>query len=163
MTHTITLKRATIQDKPVLRNLLELYLHDMSEFDQSDVDSHGCFVYNYLDHYWTENDRHAYLFLVDERLAGFALVNRHSVSGEDRWSMAEFFVMRKYRGSGIGRQAAVAVFDLWPGKWIVMQLADHPGSHASWRKVIGDYTGGDFEERNPEAGSQIGPIQLFDS
>ena len=62
------------KDRSVLRRLLQLYLHDLSEFIDIDVDPHGEFPYRYLDHYWTEKDRHAFLIRVDGAWAGFALV-----------------------------------------------------------------------------------------
>ncbi len=159
----IQVTKANSDEKPILRQLLELYEYDFSEFEGTDVGPHGFYGYRYLDHYWTEMGRHPYLIRVDNNLAGFVLVNRHTVSGEDRWSLAELFVMRKYRGRGVGIFAATSVFDLHPGAWEVKQLASHPGSTSFWRKVIGGYTGGHFDECQGEAESGIGPIQLFDN
>lgn len=45
---------ATVDDKPVVRRLLELYLHDFSEFSGQDLNDHGEYGYRYLDHYWTD-------------------------------------------------------------------------------------------------------------
>lgn len=154
---------AAFGDKPILRQLLELYQYDFSEFDGTDVGPHGVYDYRYLDHYWTEPYRHPYLIRVAGQLAGFALVNRHNVSGEDCRSIAEFFVMRKYRGQGIGEYAATYIFGLWPGRWEVAQIASHPGSSAFWRKVIRRYTCGEFEERQAEWGGQHGLVQLFNN
>lgn len=159
----IEITEAAISDKPTLRQLLGLYQYDFSEFEGTDVGPHGVYGYRYLDHYWTEPDRHPYLIRVGGQLAGFALVNRRAVSGEDRWSLAEFFVMRKYRRRGIGGYAATYVFDLWPGKWEVAQVASHPGSSVFWRKVIQRYMRGGFEERQAEWGGQHSPVQLFDN
>lgn len=63
-------------DRAVLRRLLELYRYDVSEFNGADVDQHGEFGYRYLDHYWTEEDRAAFLLRADGHWAGFALVRR---------------------------------------------------------------------------------------
>ena len=65
---------AGIADKPVLGQLLELYLHDFSVFTNDDVDAAGRFGYEYLDAYWSEAGRVPFLFRVDGRWAGFALV-----------------------------------------------------------------------------------------
>ncbi len=70
----IEIRKAGIQEKPVLRNLVELYRYDSSEFDGEDVGEHGLFVYRYFDHYWTEPGRHAFIVRVSGRLAGFAMV-----------------------------------------------------------------------------------------
>ena len=159
----VQVSAATLDEKPILRQLLELYEYDFSEFENTDVGPHGLYGYRHLDHYWTKPDRHPYLIRVDGNLAGFVLINRHGVSGEDRWSVAEFFVMRKYRGRGIGAFAAAFVFDLHPGAWEVKQLASHSDSTSFWRKLIGRYTSGRYEERPGDAPSGVGPIQLFDN
>lgn len=67
---------ASINDKSVLCNLLELCRHDYSEFNQADVNEYGLFGYRYLDHYWTEAGRYAFLLKVAGQLAGIALVRQ---------------------------------------------------------------------------------------
>ena len=89
------------EDRPVLRHLLELYRYDFSEFDDADVGAHGEFGYRYLDHYWTDPERRPLLFRTAGRWSGFALVR----TGDPN-DMAEFFVLRKYRRTGVGSEAA---------------------------------------------------------
>ena len=101
-----SLLEANEDDRAVLRRLVELYRYDFSEFDRADVGLHGEFGYRYLDHYWTESGRQPFLFRVDSNWAGFALVREMPP-----YDMAEFFVMQKYRRVGVGRRAAVDVFD----------------------------------------------------
>jgi predicted acetyltransferase len=127
----IELVPASEPDRAVLRRLLELYRYDVSEFNGADVDQHGEFGYRYLDHYWTEEDRAAFLLQVDGHWAGFALVRRTAP-----FDMAEFFVMRKYRRRGIGRQAAIQLFQRFPGPWQVRQQQANPPSTSFWRSVI---------------------------
>jgi predicted acetyltransferase len=122
---------ATEHDHAVLRRLLELYRYDFSEFDGADVDPHGEFGYRFLDHYWTDSDRRALLFRTAGRWSGFALVR----IGEPN-DMAEFFVLRKYRRSGVGREAAQEVLRQVPGSWTVRQQLTNPAATAFWRKVI---------------------------
>ena len=141
----VELRRAACEDKPALQNLLQLYLHDYTEFgDDDDVDESGRFDYPHLDLYWTEPERHPFLIRADGKLAGLVLV-RAGV-GDEPTSIAEFFVMRKYRRRGVGRIAAHQVFSLFPGRWRVQQSPRNAGAQAFWRKVIGEYTGGRFEE-----------------
>jgi predicted acetyltransferase len=128
---TVEVVEATIDDKPVLRQLLELYCHDFSAFNGADVGVDGCYGYPYLDLYWTEVARHPFLFRVDGRLAGFAFVR----SGKPH-DMAEFFVLRKYRRSGVGAIAARTVFAQFPGEWQVRELTANSGATAFWRTVI---------------------------
>jgi predicted acetyltransferase len=135
-------------DKEVLRRLIEFYDYDFSEYLGWDVNDHGAFGYRYLDHYWIEADRHPFFIDVDGRLAGFSLV----CSGRPN-DMAEFFVMRKYRRAGVGREAARQVFEQFPGTWQVRELEANVGGSSFWRSVIPV----PFEERRWEDG----PMQVF--
>ena len=61
--------------------------------------------------------------------------------------MDEFFVMRKYRRIGVGSAFATRLFDMFPGRWEVAEVAPNTNGAAFWRAVIGKYTDGHFEER----------------
>jgi predicted acetyltransferase len=60
--------------------------------------------------------------------------------------------MRPYRRSGAGKQAATAVFRTFSGKWIVHQVPGNVPAQAFWRRVIGQFTGGQFEDEVDENG-----------
>lgn len=128
---TLRVLEATIADKPVVQNLLELYQHDFSEFDDRDVDAQGLYGYPYLDQYWSEADRRPFLFDVDGQWAGFALL--HLGPPID---MSEFFVMRRFRRSGVGREAALQLFRKFPGTWQIRQLPRNPIAALFWRSTI---------------------------
>lgn len=133
----IEIQSARVEDKPVLRNLMELCQHDYSEFNGSEVNEHGLFDYPYLDHYWTEPGRFPFLVRVAGKLAGFVLVRALEATGDEpMWEMAEFFILRKYRRQGIGRIVAHQVFARFAGKWRVMQEKGNLPAQAFWRRVI---------------------------
>ena len=126
---------ATIEDKSIVRHLVELYVYDFSEYMEWDVDEHGLFGYQYLDNYWTEPDRHPFLIRVDGKLAGFAFVRANEpVPGT--CDMAEFFVLRKYRRRGIGIVAALALFARFPGAWQVRQMELNKSATEFWHRAI---------------------------
>jgi predicted acetyltransferase len=156
----IEVREADIEDKPVLRHLLELCQHDYSEHNDADVNEHGLFGYPYLDHYWTEPGRYPFLIRVSGRLAGFVLVRRLDSSGaHGTHSIAEFFILRKYRRQGIGQAVAQRIFGMFSGTWRVHQEAANLPAQAFWRTVISRYTGGKFREAQEAAWN--GPIQEF--
>lgn len=158
----IKIHPASLEDKTLLRNLMELYAHDLSEFDQCDVDSHGLFGYKYLDHYWTESGRYPFLVRVDGRLAGFVLVRTLDESNANPTrSIAEFFILRKYRGKGIGKIVAHRIFNMFPGQWSVAQLDNNQPAQSFWRKVISKCTQGNFQETWSDTEEWKGPIQTF--
>jgi predicted acetyltransferase len=127
---TVEVVRASLSDKAVLRRLLQLYHYDFSELTGEDLDEHGEFAHHYLDHYWTDPASHPLLIRHEGRLAGFALVRTEPVN-----DIAEFFVIRKYRRAGVGREAARRVFAMFPGAWQVRQLHDNDAATAFWRAV----------------------------
>ena len=158
----VELEQVSFERKSVLYNLIELCQYDYSEFNGEGVNEHGLFGYRYLDHYWTEAGRYAYVVRAGGGLAGFALV-RTLEEGDDgpAYSLAEFFILRKYRRRGIGGRAAGRVFDLFPGLWRVHLEAQNLPAQAFWRKVIGEYTSGAFAEMSKEG--REGPTQEFRS
>lgn len=122
---------ATEADRVIVRRLLELNAHDFSEIDGRDIGPHGEYGYRYLDHYWTDPDRHPFLMRVEGQLAGLVLIR----SGEEH-AFGEFFVLRKYRRAGVGRAAALEAFKRFPGKWHVHEVAGNDSAVAFWRAVI---------------------------
>ncbi|WP_312372397.1 GNAT family N-acetyltransferase [Lachnoclostridium sp.] len=143
----VELKQVTADEKEILKNLLEKYDYEFSQWDQRDVNKLGLYGYEYLDYYWTEDKRWAYFILVDDKLAGFAMVI-DLPEVDDRptdFQMAEFFVMYKYRRSGVGKEAFFKVLDNHKGRW---QLKRHPANLPSvhfWNNVISEYTNGQYE------------------
>jgi predicted acetyltransferase len=158
----IKIEKTSIEQKIVLKNLLELYKYDFSEYDPEDVNEQGEYGYKYFDNYWTEPERFPFLIKVDEKYAGFALVRKKyqgNKSGEFCYSMAEFFVMKKYRKSGVGKQTAFYLFDLFLGKWEVAQIKENIPAQKFWIKVISDYTNKNYTEI--QRNDWEGPIQSF--
>ena len=148
----VTIEPVAVADKVVLRRLLQLYLHDMSEFTGDDVDAHGEFGYRYFDHYWAAaagEERHPLFVRADGVLAGFALVRK--AAGE--WQMAEFFIMRRFRRHRIGSLAAEAVFRQFPGRWSVHELPANLPAQLFWPRVIGEMTHGEFEQGREAGGA----------
>jgi predicted acetyltransferase len=160
---SIQVNPASMIERPVLRQLLELYQYDFSEFDGSDIGPLGLYDYPYLDHYWVEPERSPFLVRVNGNLAGFALVARYNyLTGlKDTWVLAEFFVMRKYRFQGIGEYVARFVFDHFPGTWQVAQIKENTTATIFWRKVIARYTHDTFQEYILNNNNWRGPIQTF--
>jgi len=143
----VMLTPATRDEAPVLANLLELYVHDMSEFFPVSPDASGRFGYPRLPLYWEEPGRFPFLIRTAGGLAGFALVTRGSpATGDpDDLDVAEFFVLRRQRRSGVGREAAFRLFDALPGRWIVRVSDANVRAQPFWEQVVGAYAAGRFE------------------
>ena len=137
-------------DVAIVRNLFALYAHDMSAFVGLDVGDDGAFaIPASVASYWSGPDaseRFPFLVRADGKLAGFALVRRIVVD-PDTYDVGEFFILRKYRRSGIGRFVARTLFDRFAGAWEVRELPANAAAQAFWRRIIGDYTREAFTER----------------
>jgi predicted acetyltransferase len=146
----IALDVATFSDAPLLSNLLELYIHDLSEaFPDIELGADGRFGYPTLPLYWSEPERRfAFLIRCDGRVAGFVLVTRGSPAIEDPdiLDIAEFFVIRRYRRSGVGRRAAFLLWNRLPGKWTVRVSEGNRGALPFWSGVIAEFTNGTATE-----------------
>jgi predicted acetyltransferase len=142
----ILIEAIPVEQKSVLMRLMELYMYDFSAFSGDDVNEHGYYGYSHIDDYWNEEGRYPYLIRADGKIAGFALV-RSCCEYNDLTNphcIAEFFVLRKYRGLGVGRLSAIHVFDLHKGGWEVSQWAKNVPAQKFWRSVINGYTNGRF-------------------
>ena len=133
----------------VVQNLFALYAHDMSEFAGSDVEEDGKFAIPVsVASYWEGPDasqRYPFLVRADGKLAGFALVRRIATDPVT-YDMGEFFILRKYRRSGVGRHVACGLFDRFAGGWEVRELPSNTAAQAFWCRIIADYTLDEFTE-----------------
>ncbi|MEX1030705.1 MAG: GNAT family N-acetyltransferase [Paenibacillaceae bacterium] len=151
----IELHVAEGEEKDILKNLIQFYDYDFSEFTDEDVLEKGNYSeYPFIDLYWEESSRVPYLIRVEGSLAGFVLVRTVEEANYIYYSIAEFFVMKKYRRSGIGKQVAETVFNKHRGQWEVYQLERNRPAQTFWVKVISEYTNGNYSERN-EQGKRI--------
>ncbi len=152
----VSLDVATGADHTLLSNLLELYIHDLSRaFPDVELGPDGRFGYRRLPLYWSEPDRRfAFLIKCDGRVAGFVFVTRGSpdspdspeTADENVLDVAEFFVMRRHRRSGVGRRAAFLVWEHFPGTWTVRVSEGNPRALEFWSGVVGEFTGGAVSE-----------------
>ncbi len=104
----------------------------------------------------------SYLVHADGVLAGFALVRDGAYfAGDGTRDISEFFILRRHRRQGIGAEVARRMFDAFPGKWEVTQLARNVEAQTFWRRVIGEYTRGRYVEQPRPDGR--GVMQRFDT
>jgi predicted acetyltransferase len=161
---TASIRPAKGEERPALENLAQLYCYDFSDMFPLEVGADGRFAeLNDLGPYWVDKWRHPLFILVGQKLAGFALVLERSrlTGAHGVFDMAEFFVMRRYRRQGVGRAAAFRLFETFHGPWEVRQRRENPAATSFWRKVIAEYTGGDFHETELSGPEWTGVVQRF--
>ncbi len=133
--------------KDVISNLMQFYIYDFSPYVDYDVEEDGLFkAYPDLEDYWKETDsKFPYIIKKEDKYVGFALVKTIH-SEKDYFSIAEFFIMKKYRRQGIGKAVAEQLFNLHRGQWEVHQRDNNKPAQEFWYKVINEYTKGQFSE-----------------
>jgi predicted acetyltransferase len=138
----VDLVPATLDQEPILANLLELYIHDFTKFLNIDIGPDGRFGYKHLPLYWTEPNRHPFLIQINGKLAGFVLVKQESAVSDKEtvWDMAEFFILHGYRRRGIGTEVAHKVWKLFPGHWQVRVMEANVQAHQFWSRAISSFT-----------------------
>lgn len=141
----VYLRRVPIREQRVLARLMQLYLYDLSGTIGTGGASgvtlgrYGVFPYRdpNLNHYFSDPARLPYFIECDRQMAGFALINDWSPSGQpiDR-ALAEFFVLRNFRRQGVGRHAAHLAFTLHAGCWEVAVMNRNAPGLAFWSATL---------------------------
>ncbi len=168
-THKVTIAESPPSGRPVLARLLQLYLHDFSEFappgsPYGEVGEDGLFPAAWLENFWQEEGRVALITRVGARIAGFVLL--HHWSALDRpldHAVAEFFVMRKYRRSGVGTRAAHLAFRRFPGRWEVPVAEYNRPALGFWQSVLAAPGLLPVTEQAGDGRRWSGPVFSFDN
>jgi predicted acetyltransferase len=100
---------------------------------------------------WFRDERSApFVILREGHQAGFALVRRTSVARNGpraAFRLSEFYVHQPLRLRGIGREAALLLFDRFEGQWTITASPRDRDAVAFWRRVVGGYARSRYRER----------------
>lgn len=154
----VTLSKVTEKEKDTFKNLFQFFAYDFSEMNEMSVEKNGLFLLpEDIDSYYTEPNYNSFFILVDNKMAGVAIIK--NISEENINYLRHFFVMRKYRRLKIGQSAVHMLIDMFPGKWRVSQFDFNKSAISFWRKVIERFTNDDYIEMRRVDGK--GPQQEF--
>ncbi len=150
---SVTLRLANPTDQGTVENLLQLYFYDYHQTICDDpgelMDQQGYYNLGYpLAPYLAPGatDRWAHLIMVDDRLAGFALINTRLIHHDPPGRFIdEFFVHGCYRRQGVGTDAARAVLDEYRGRWEICTMARNQRAVAFWETFVSGYTRDTYE------------------
>jgi len=164
----LVVSRARAEEAPIIGNMMQFYIHDFSAlwFDraEAELEADGRFSdYPGLETYWSDPSRQPWLFRIDGRPVGFALVNdvAHAPTPVDR-AVAEFFVVRKHRRRGVGLAAAHALFGSAWGVWEAAVVRRNAAALAFWRRAAESYPGvRDLVEEDRHDGLWDGAVLRF--
>src|ERR1700760_2488984 len=126
--------------RAVLENLGQLYRHDLSEAYGHLPNPDGTFNNRRLDLFLAGADpeHRAWLITAAGRVGGFVMT---APDGRGGTSVADFFVVRALRRSGVGREAARQAIALFPGAWSIGFQSYNPGVQRFWSQVATEVAG----------------------
>ena len=159
----ITITEAAYSERSILEDLMQKYLHTFAAFEELALDEAGRYEYQYLDLYWQDDNRHPFLTRVNNKIAGFILVNQQTFMEEADICIGEFFVVPNYRRRYIGKKMAFYIFDKFAGCWEIRQTSQNTAAQSFWQSVIHEYTDSEFQDYPRGAKGWTGPIQTFNS
>ena len=100
----------------------------------------GTFNNRRLDQFRTGTDPEFRAWLVDVagRLGGFVMSHPTDDGGR---TIADFFVVRALRRTGVGREVARQAIAMYPGPWHIGLQSYNPGVQSFWSQVATDAVG----------------------
>lgn len=164
----VTLALANKQDMRAVRHFFVAFFYDLSQYDDNLIINEAglpawkpfglpgpqtfdeCATVNW----WIRDRCEPYLIRVDGVPAGFAMIcteKRFIPQGVD-YELLDFYIAPRYRRQGVGRQAALAAFGLYHGRWAIFELEKNFPARAFWQTIINEYTQGNYD--NLDGGTQ---------
>lgn len=142
----VSLKRIDLGDRHVLENLFPYYVYDMSEFMGWNPDSSGCYSFDSetINSYWQKPSHVPYFIYAGKELAGFTLIRKYPDAPET-YDIEQFFVLRKFKGQGIGKEALIKVLAKHPGKWQIRVLKENESALKFWISAIRNVVGSGYQ------------------
>lgn len=126
------------------------YVYDMSQYMSDEkgweIPEDGLFECIDFKKYWDQEDTSPFILRQNKEIAGFVIVDKKGSDEKVDFNMAQFFILRRFKGKGIGRAAAYHCFDRFPGVWEVMVMPKNEGAYHFWKKVVTSYTNHHFQE-----------------
>lgn len=146
---TVTLEPAMLNEYPMIQNMARFYVYDLSKecghiSDEWRLPANGLFESFDFKNYFEEDSRRAYLIKVYGDIAGFILLNQVTTNNSNDWNIGEFFILGRYQGNGIGKQAAKKIWRLYPGEWEVSVIPENASALAFWENAIRKFTNDRF-------------------
>jgi predicted acetyltransferase len=166
----VTVRVASRSERRLIDCLIQLYSYELEliqppcsiQLESGDQDCYPPFAD--LDRYWRLEGFHPLLIRLEERLAGFALINPHSHSGEKvEFNMAELFIAREHRRRGVATEAARLILAQFPGRWEIAVAEHNVAAKIFWSRMLARLNVNRLVRLEGNAKSWRGPIWSFQS
>ena len=127
-----------------MRRYLYEYLIELSEFDPDiKFDEKGVPIYKWFDCYWDDKDRFPIYFIVEEKIAGIAMIRE---LGNMLYDFAEFYVCPEYRKDGNAIWFATEITNLFEGQFVFSTRFTNPRAIKFWSKFANLFDSNEYTD-----------------
>ena len=133
------LKQIDRQNLNILKNLFQLYIHDISKELSWDCDDDGLFEAYSLSGWLSNKENFGYLVYVEDKLAGFVMVDKEFKvlkNEEGNYNLSEVFILNNYKGKSLASNVVKQVFDMYKGNWECRPVPKSISALTFWGKVF---------------------------
>ena len=118
----------------IIQTYLNNYLIELSQFDSTiQFETSGKPKYKWLKSYFSDKDRYAIYLMVDNKIAGVALIRGF---GDKAFEIAEFYVCPSFRGGGNAMWFAKIIVDLFGGEFSFSTRIENKRAIKFWDKFV---------------------------
>jgi len=136
----ILLIKVEMAEKEILKNLLSLYLHELSRYTNDlEINNEGLFEYDSLDLFFEDEKLIPYFVKYEQSIIGFILLSKspYAKPGTD-YSIQEFFILNQYRKRGLAQLVMKEIMKMYIGKFSIIILKSNEKAIHFWRKFYLD-------------------------
>lgn len=118
-----------------MRKYFYEYLTELSQFDPDiKFEEDGTPIYRWYDCYWDDKDRFPFYLIVDEKIAGLAMIRELNPM---QYDFAEFYVCPEFRKDGNAIWFAKEITELFDGEFVFSTRFTNPRAIRFWDKFAG--------------------------
>jgi len=131
--------KVELNQKMILKNLMTLFLHDLSEFNEEQEfnQENGLFEFDVFEWFFEKEGLSPYFITHEENIIGVILLQSTPFTnpGQYDFLINSFFIIKKYRRKGLGKQAVLDLFQQRPGRYAIGQLSNNIPAIQFWRNI----------------------------
>ncbi|MFZ6814366.1 GNAT family N-acetyltransferase [Undibacterium sp. Rencai35W] len=132
---------ATKADLYRIENMMQFYNYDFSEWHDIDLSETGLFRLQPKEAYWSQSNVKPFLIKMNDKLAGFAVIDDELTHDSSNYNLDYFFILRRYRGKGIAQAAIELLLNQFKGNWEIYSLRQNAIAEKFWRKILTQFLG----------------------
>ncbi len=134
----ISLSEIRKKDQLTFKNIYQFYLYDLSKYTYDDLDELAMFLDESTDLYLEEDQLLPFFIKLEGQTIGFILLESgdFTPSFHIDYSIAEFFILNKFRNKDYGLRALEKLFEKYPGRYVLGQLSNNIAAIKFWEKAF---------------------------